>query len=136
MNITLELIHGVALVKNRGAIPVTDDPLVISITSKIFECKSLFITAENNGKTIAFEAQEGVAVLPEALKKSGELKLLIQKIVDGEILQTWTAEKILLRDLGGDFEAIPQITALTEKVAALTEAVAELKKIITESEEF
>lgn len=136
MNIALELLHGIAICKNPGSIPITDDPLILSICSKHYICDDLFVTAINNGNTIVFEAVDGIAVIPQALKKPGELQIVIQKIVNGEILNTWNAEKILLKSIGGEISAIPQITALTEKVAALTEAVAELKKIITESEEF
>lgn len=136
MNITLELLHGVAIVKNRGAIPLTDDPLTLSIFSKKYLRDDLFVTGEINGKSITFEIKDGIAVIPAALKEAGAMKLTVRKIINGEILQTWSAEPVLLREIDGKYEAIPQITELSEKVAKLTEAVAELKNIIINQEEF
>ena len=136
MNITLDLLHGVAIVKNKGVIPITSDPFTLSVCSKDYVRENLFVTVANDGHNVTAELIDGIAVLPSEVKKAGVMRITIRKIINGEILQTWQAEDILLRELEGGYEPIPQITALTEKVAALAAAVAELKKIIIEREEF
>jgi hypothetical protein len=135
MNLSLELLYGIALVKNKGVITVTAEPLVISLNSRD-SLKNLYITAVNGDKTITFEVVDGGATLPEALKTAGTLQMSIRQIINGEVLRTWTVEQIYFKELGGEYEAIPQVTELTEKVAALTDAIAELKNIIIEREEF
>lgn len=136
MNIPLELLHGVAVVKNKGVIPVTTAALTLSIISRDYIRDNLFVTVSNGDRTETVEIADGIAILPDTIKKAGAVRMTIRKIIDGEVLQTWKTESILLKEFEGEHEAIPQVTALTEKVTALTEAVKELKNIITEREEF
>lgn len=136
MNLPIKLLRGIGIADVKGEIPITDDPFIISTTYAFGNLDNVFVTAQNGNKTVIFELSDGVAVLPEALKTPGVLRLLFQKIVDGVTLHTWQIEPILLKDISGEFTAIPQITALEKQVEALTEAVAELKKIIIENGEF
>lgn len=136
MNLSFELLRGIAVCNNKGAFPITDEPLSITLINKHGSTNHLFITAINGDKTAVFETHDGVATLPEALKKPGELRLNIQLIIDGEVLQTWQTEPIKLKDVKGELSAIPQIVELEAKVKALAEAVGELKNIIIEREEF
>lgn len=135
MNITLKLLYGVAIVKNKGAIPITNAPLRVMLESNEL-IENLFITATNANKVFTIEVIDGVAVLPDVLKAAGTLRMTIRQIINGEVLRTWQTEDILIRELEAEHEAIPQITALTEKVTALTAAVSELKNLIIEREEF
>lgn len=136
MNLPIKLLRGVGIVDKIGEIPVTDDPFVVSLTSTYGDLDNIYVTAHNGNRTVVFEALEGVAVLPEALKTPGTLRLVFQKIVDGVTLHTWQVEPLQLKDVSGNFTAIPQIAAIEKQVQALTEAVAELKKIIIENGEF
>ena len=136
MNLPIKLLRGVGIVDKIGEIPVTDDPFVVSLTSTYGDLDNIYVTAHNGNRTVVFEASEGVAVLPDALKTPGTLRLVFQKIVDGVTLHSWQVEPLQLKDVSGNFTAIPQIAAIEKQVQALTEAVAELKKLIIENGEF
>lgn len=136
MNISIKLLHGVGIVKNKGDIPITEDPLVVSFTCDFTNVKNIFVTVASDKRTVVLEASDGVVVIPKALKVAGVLNLTFKKIINGEVLHVWSIEPILLKDVGGKYTPIPQIIALEQKISALTEAVAELKKIIIEKEEF
>ncbi len=136
MNVQIKLMRGVGVSLQRGEIPITDDPFVITPSCSYSDLDNVFVTAQNGNRTVVFGLADGVAVLPNSLKIPGALRLIFQKIVDGVTLHTWQVEPILLKDISGTFTAIPQITALEAQVTALTEAVGELKKIIIENGEF
>ena len=136
MNLQIKLLRGLGITDVKGEIPITNDPFILSPTYAFGDLDNVFVTAQNGNKTVIFGLADGVAVLPEALKTPGVLRLLFQKIVDGVTLHTWQIEPILLKDISGNVTAIPQITALEKQVEALTEAVAELKQIIIENGEF
>ena len=136
MNITLELLSGVAVVKNKGVIPLTADPLTVSVYSKDYVRDHLFLTASINNHTESFELTDGITVLPDRFATAGALKLTVRKIINGEVLRVWHAEEVLIKQIEGEYEAIPQVTELSNKVTALTAAVAELKQKIIEMGDF
>ena len=132
MELPIKLLRGVGFCETRGDVPITDE-MSIAATCDSVILDNVYVTLQNNGKTVVCELVDGSAQVPETLKNPGVLKLCFQKIVNGRTLHTWSIPPILLKDVSGTFTAIPQITALEDQVQALTEAVAELRQIIVDN---
>lgn len=134
MNIPISLYSGIGIAAVKGPIPITDDPMIVSVSCDHDTLKNVYVVATNEKKTFKGTLNDGVCVLPDELKIPGSLNLTFKKIINGEIIHIWSCESILLKDISGTQTAIPQITELKTQVSAMSEALAELKYIITSKE--
>lgn len=68
----------------------------------------------------------------EFFAKAGKVEISVAAVEKGEVLKSWTAETILVKEIDTGYEAIPEVVELSAKIDTLSKAVAELAKIVKE----
>lgn len=93
-----------------------------------------FLIAENNGKIHKRFLQRGKSITLEKLD-AGELTAEVKHYVKGVLVKTYKIEPLILREVDGNLNGTPEITALRQETSALREILANEKQCAKEREE-
>lgn len=112
----IKLMCGVGKYADSRTELLTDEELVLEIENKPLNGVKIVYKAQCNDKFIRGTARDYKLVLRNDFLTVGELKLEIVYIKDGITVATFIVEPLILKEIDGKFETIPQIVNLEQKI--------------------
>ena len=129
MRINLSLNYG--FFEEKEPVIISDSPLVFELNEHNEGC-TYFAFARIGDITETLSIKEGIFELPEKMKIPGSLRITITMVVKDCICKRWTVEPLTLISLGYEWEAIPEMVVLNERVTEQANEISEIKKALIE----
>ena len=107
-----------------------NEPLEISIEG---ESEHLYAVCSIGNDRTVIKAKDGKVSIPPSFLAPGELHVTLQTVENGEITKTWRAERVTLRKLDAEYQAIPELVAIHNEVTTLKKALKELYNLINKN---
>ena len=107
-----------------------NEPLEISIEG---DSENLYAVCATDNDRTTIKVKDGTLSIPPSFLAPGELHVTLQKVENGEITKRWRAERVTLRKLDAEYQAIPELVALHDEVTTLKKALRELYSIVNKN---
>lgn len=107
-----------------------NEPLEMEIETEV---DNLYAVCTLDNKRSVIKVKDGVLSIPPSFLAPGELHITLQKVENGEITKRWRAERVTLRKLDAEYQAIPELVALHDEVTTLKKALRELYNIVNKN---
>ena len=129
MNIELNL-NAESYVRHDKIITLPDERVAFLFKSACYAIGELLITVKVNNKEKQYKLQsEGGVDITDLITQACEVNMTAQFIINGNVAKTWQIEPLCVREIGGGFEAIPEIEHLKQRISVLEKAVTELSEL-------
>lgn len=114
---------------------IAGERCVIAFDSKIYELGKLGVTLITKGREKHTFLLEGTNILDitDFCKQAGRIDIVVELIMRGRTIKSWECEPIIVRELNGEFELIPEIVAMRRELALMKQVLKEFNQKINET---
>lgn len=113
-----------------GVFTLCDEPLVIEVSP---EEDNLYAVCTIGNERTVIKVKDGVLEIPPPFLAPGELHVTFQKVENGEVIKIWRAERVTLRKLDDEYNAIPELVTLRNELTTVKKALKELYGLINKN---
>lgn len=122
------VLNASSFVRHFDTITLPEDIVVIRFKSNTYMLDELLVTVEGGGIVKQYKTKSLEVDITEHCKQAGAVKITASIIVSGEAVKTWSIEPIRIKEVRGQYEALPELEALRTEVDTIKMALAELVK--------
>ena len=109
---------------------VCDEPLNIEIET---ELDNLYAVCTIDKERTTIKVKDGILSIPPSFLAPGVLFVSFNQVENGEIIRQWRSERVTLRGLNGEYEAIPELVTLQKEMTTIKQALKELYGLINKN---
>lgn len=107
------------------------DAVCLSVSSAIYPIKDVVLTVRKGTEEKQYRASEYVDITPYC-QSAGRVDISAALIVNGKAAKVWTFEPLIVTEVSGVFEPIPQLVAMESEIAAMKGEINTLKAALVE----
>ena len=126
----------IVLGENRSAyfesevFTICDEPLVIEVESPY---ENLYGVCTIGKSRSVIKVKDGVLKIPPSFLTPGTMSIVFKIVENGNVVNDWNAERVILRELDGEYEVIPEVAKLREEIGTIKKALKELCQILNKN---
>lgn len=120
------------IVRIQG-VTIAGEKNVITFESSAYNLDKLEVTVSNGEKQKRYTVKNKAIDITDLCQKACVIEFTVALIGNGKVVKTWDVEPLVVREVDGTFNLLPEITALREDMALLKRIVIELNNKINDS---
>lgn len=132
MKIKIRLEQSLGRLINKSPFLLADEPMTLEFESDVVLADCFVEMRNGDDKIKLYEHNLREIAIPRALKKAGELFVVIGVVVKGTVVKRWSVEPIILKEIDLGFEAYAGIAAIVNNYEAIKQQLAEQQTTIAE----
>lgn len=113
---------------------ILPESLTLQFVSNVYKLSNLtlIVTVKNGDLKKQYKAYSGNSFTVDVseMLSMGAIDVEISAVIRGDIVKGWRVPSIIIKEIEHQFEAIPEIVILEEKIKLQAQAISDLKKLI------
>lgn len=106
----------------------------LEFRSDTYDLKNLLVTIRKGNEERQYKPNGKPIDISDLCKTAGLVEIEASLIANLQPVKTWRVESLLLVEVKGGFEAIPEIEALREEINLVKSAIRDLAKVVNSNE--
>lgn len=116
-----------------GKILLPED-VSLEFLSDTYDLKNLLVTIRKGNEERQYKPKGKPIDISDLCKTAGLVEIEASLIANLQPVKTWRVESLLLVEVKGGFEAIPEIEVLREEINLVKSAIRDLVKVVNSNE--
>lgn len=117
------------LVKHNAIITIPEEKVELAFSSPIYPVDHLVVSIRKGAEITQIRTNGKPVDITEQCTSAGLVEITATLEARGVAAKVWQIEPIVVKEIGGNFIAVPQIVELEARVATLEKAIVELTKL-------
>lgn len=123
----------IVFLENSKLLLTKNEPLCYSIKGN-YNIDNLIMSVKNGNLTTEIKAKNNTFEIPKEFMFAGKLEMVLTLFEDCKIIKKWRIEPLIITELNEQFDGIPEIKMVENKITELEKTVQRLTQIIDKKE--